>query len=608
MKIKLVAALVLLSLVAASLLSAQPSAFTYQGRLDDGGPPATGTYDLQFSVHAAATNGSPAADPVLHAAVNVSNGLFIVTLDFGAPVFSGAERWLEIAVRTNGGAEFTSLTPRQRLTATPYAITAGHVTGPISGAALVPGSITGNHLATGAVSALQLAPGAAAANLNARGQTLGGRSQPVARLISELKQQNLYADLVYLQVYGRDAQDADNSLTLRGPRQALRGGTNYTFGLSRVTTATNQVILLPHAVSNVTLFTAMAGAMIPENGLERNIIGIHSPGPWPWASAVRLYKSGGNALLAQTLGPGGQAFWNPVPNLGPYWLTPRTYALAVDVTANAVVLAVDGVVGLSATYVHGDPAAMTALDFGAGHPGPDWQLKGTYAMQAVWNRALATNEIAALNRLVRRTVLPENNIVFEGDSITDFSVDGRSFWQDLIGYGSDWSLAGNPVSIATAGHATSNVTNEWPAQVSPYAPAGNVERAIVVLWLGANDVGNYSAATRSNAQIFHNLRTLWAQAKALGFEVCAVTIFRRESNGSRPSCPQDVLAINDLIRADRGVNYDYLVDVETAMTAAAGENYWTNPGYFPDGVHPAAAAARAVILDAFKQAGPDIFP
>jgi len=55
----------------------------------------------------------------------VSNGLFTVTLDFGAN-FPGANRWLEIGVRTNGGGAYTTLSPRQALTATPYAIMAGN--------------------------------------------------------------------------------------------------------------------------------------------------------------------------------------------------------------------------------------------------------------------------------------------------------------------------------------------------------------------------------------------------------------------------------------------------------------------------------------------------
>ena len=56
--------------------------------------------------------------------LGVTNGLFTVTLDPGANVFTGAARWLDIAVRPAGVATFTSLTPRQPITPAPYALTA----------------------------------------------------------------------------------------------------------------------------------------------------------------------------------------------------------------------------------------------------------------------------------------------------------------------------------------------------------------------------------------------------------------------------------------------------------------------------------------------------
>ena len=51
----------------------------------------------------------------------VFSGLFTVALNFGAGAFPGAERWLEIQVRTDLGA-FSTLTPRQAVTPAPYAM------------------------------------------------------------------------------------------------------------------------------------------------------------------------------------------------------------------------------------------------------------------------------------------------------------------------------------------------------------------------------------------------------------------------------------------------------------------------------------------------------
>jgi len=104
---------------------AQGTAFTYQGRLNNGNGLANGSHDLMFAVDDTnAPAGNLVAGPVTNTAVAVSNGLFTVTLDFGAGVFTGNPRWLEIAVQTNGGSSFTTLAPRQQITATPYAIMA----------------------------------------------------------------------------------------------------------------------------------------------------------------------------------------------------------------------------------------------------------------------------------------------------------------------------------------------------------------------------------------------------------------------------------------------------------------------------------------------------
>jgi hypothetical protein len=105
---------------------AQGTAFTYQGRLNDGVNAANGIYDLRFAIYDSLTLGTQQGSILTNAATVVSNGLFTATLDFGNQ-FPGANRWLEIGVRTNGLGSFFTLAPRQPLTPAPYAITAGNV-------------------------------------------------------------------------------------------------------------------------------------------------------------------------------------------------------------------------------------------------------------------------------------------------------------------------------------------------------------------------------------------------------------------------------------------------------------------------------------------------
>ena len=96
--------------------------FTYQGRLTSSGSPANGQYDLRFTLYDALTGGTQVGSSLTHSNQTVSDGLFTVTLDFGAGAFQGSARWIEIAVRTAGGPSFTALSPRQALTAAPYAV------------------------------------------------------------------------------------------------------------------------------------------------------------------------------------------------------------------------------------------------------------------------------------------------------------------------------------------------------------------------------------------------------------------------------------------------------------------------------------------------------
>ncbi len=127
MKAKLLFALGFILLHSAFILSAfaQGTAFTYQGRLNTSGAAANGTYDFRFRLAADSLGNSYVGSAALVNGVAVTNGLFTATIDFGAGIFTGANYWLEVDVRTNGAGDYTTLTPLQSLTSTPYAVMAG---------------------------------------------------------------------------------------------------------------------------------------------------------------------------------------------------------------------------------------------------------------------------------------------------------------------------------------------------------------------------------------------------------------------------------------------------------------------------------------------------
>ena len=105
----------------ASLLYGQSTAFSYQGSLDSNGAPANGNHDFEFLLFDLVSGGSQIGSTVSLSNVNVTDGLFSVTLDFGDQ-FPGSDRFLEIRVRPSGQGSITTLAPRQRIATVPYAV------------------------------------------------------------------------------------------------------------------------------------------------------------------------------------------------------------------------------------------------------------------------------------------------------------------------------------------------------------------------------------------------------------------------------------------------------------------------------------------------------
>ena len=221
------AVLAILVIVNQSTAFAQGTAFTYNGRLNDGASPANGNYDLSFTLYNALTNGT-GYGALTNAATPVTNGLFTVTLDFGG-VFNGSNYWLELAARTNGGAAFSTLSPRQPLTPTPYAIYAAN-----SGSA---DAVAGANI-VGTVPLAQL-PSAVVTN-NETGANLNGTftgngggltNLPAASLIGTVADSLLSTNIARLNIPNTDVQATAIPVLISGflvSTTNLNGGSGYT--------------------------------------------------------------------------------------------------------------------------------------------------------------------------------------------------------------------------------------------------------------------------------------------------------------------------------------------------------------------------------------------
>ena len=85
-----------LALGLTSTAHAQGTGFTYQGRLDSGGVPYSGTAEFQPTLWNLLSSGMQlAANSPAQLVVAVTNGLFVLPLDFGAS-FPGTDRWLQL--------------------------------------------------------------------------------------------------------------------------------------------------------------------------------------------------------------------------------------------------------------------------------------------------------------------------------------------------------------------------------------------------------------------------------------------------------------------------------------------------------------------------------
>ena len=150
--------LIILATVGTLAASIQPlralgTAFGYEGQLIDSGTPATGLYDYTFTLYDASSGETLLV--LKPAPVPTTNGLFVVSLNFGPGIFTGPDYWLDVNVRTNGSITFTDL-GRTALSATPYAL---YTLNAQVAASVAASSVTGANIKVAAITATNIASG-----------------------------------------------------------------------------------------------------------------------------------------------------------------------------------------------------------------------------------------------------------------------------------------------------------------------------------------------------------------------------------------------------------------------------------------------------------------
>ena len=130
--------------------------FTYQGQLLSSGSAVNVNCDFQFGLYDALSGGSQLGITQTVGNVGVSRGLFTALVnagnEFGDTAFTGDARWLLIAARCpTGGGAYTALSPRQPLTALPFALPGLRTFPKANSSPNIVGGYSGNSITGGAV-------------------------------------------------------------------------------------------------------------------------------------------------------------------------------------------------------------------------------------------------------------------------------------------------------------------------------------------------------------------------------------------------------------------------------------------------------------------------
>jgi trimeric autotransporter adhesin len=117
--------IILAQLVFVSTALAVPNLINYQGKLTSStGAELTGTYEMRFQLYPVLTSGEPLWEEAR--SVQVSKGMYNVFLGGVEPLppnIAAGVLYLQVSIRNSGGV-LEILTPRQRLTSSPYALQA----------------------------------------------------------------------------------------------------------------------------------------------------------------------------------------------------------------------------------------------------------------------------------------------------------------------------------------------------------------------------------------------------------------------------------------------------------------------------------------------------
>lgn len=116
--------IIMIAFVSFSNVQAVDHTFTYQGELMDNNNAANGSYDIVIQAFDAESSGNTVGSESTHIGIIATNGIFTINdVDLGIGLYNGLDIWLQISVKKTVDANYTALSPLQKMRSVPYATT-----------------------------------------------------------------------------------------------------------------------------------------------------------------------------------------------------------------------------------------------------------------------------------------------------------------------------------------------------------------------------------------------------------------------------------------------------------------------------------------------------